>query len=180
MKIKKLTTFLVAALLLLSLVGCGGPEAETQDNSTPQTTDSSKVEEKTTFKIGETWVVDGQWELTVTSVTETKERNEFADTTPAAVYIVDYTYKNINYTDASGLMDGLFFNLDDTIVDNSGKMGYSYPGELTVYAKETPVGATCDGQVCVGVDNEGDFKITVTQYDSNSVKQQATFDIKVD
>ena len=40
------------------------------------------------YKIGETWVVEGQWKLTVDSVEETQDRNEYSDKQPAAVYIV--------------------------------------------------------------------------------------------
>ena len=115
----------------------------------------------------------------VNSVTATEDRNEFAETNPAAVYVVDYTYTNIGYTDQSGLMDGLFFGMDDSIVDSAGVMGYSYPGDVTKYANEAPVGATCNAQSCVGVDNAGTFKINVIQYDGNGNKQTATFVVNV-
>lgn len=132
------------------------------------------------FKIGETWTVDGQWELTVTGVTETAERNEFSDKNPGAVYIVDFTYKNIGYVDDSGLMDGLLFNMDDTIVDCEGKMGESYPGDKTKYSQVTPVGASCDAQVCIAVENPGSFTLTVTKFDGNNSKQTATFEVAVE
>ena len=74
----------------------------------------------------------------------------------------------------------LYFVLDDSIVDAGGKMGYSYPGEVTMYPQETPVGATCEGQVCIGVDNPGSFKINVEHYDGNDVEQKATFNVTVD
>ena len=68
----------------------------------------------------------------------------------AAVYILNYTYENIGYEDA--YMDGLFISLDTGIVDSAGKMGYSYPGDISAFAQETPVGASCQAQVCIGVD----------------------------
>ena len=40
------------------------------------------------YNIGEPWVVEGQWKLTVDSVEETDERNEYSDYHPAAVYIL--------------------------------------------------------------------------------------------
>lgn len=43
------------------------------------------------YKIGETWVVEGQWELTVDSVEEVQERNEFSDKQPASC-IYRYIY----------------------------------------------------------------------------------------
>ncbi len=139
----------------------------------------SQIEEQavqTDFKIGETWIVDGQWELTVTGFEETQDRNEYSEKTPAAVYIVSYTWKNIGYVDEDGFMDGLYIVLDDTIIDSQGLMGYSYPGDITDYPTETPVGASCNGQVCIGVDNAGTpIKLVVTHYDGNGTKQTANF-----
>ena len=36
-------------------------------------------------------------------------------------------------------------------MDAAGKMGYDYPGDVTDYPQETPVGATCTAQACIGV-----------------------------
>lgn len=133
-----------------------------------------------TLKIGDTWTVDGQWTMTITGVTATDERNEYDERNPAAVYIVDYTYTNDGYEDPMGVMNGLYLGIDHMIVDSAGQMGYSYPGTVTYYAQETPVGATCKAQACIGVDNAGDFKVTVSQYDGNDDEQEATFLIEVD
>ena len=129
--------------------------------------------------IGDTWTVDGQWELTITGVSETDERNEYSDKAPAAVYIVDYTYSNTGYVDEDGIMDGLYIDIADSIVDSTGSMGYSYPGSIANYPDETPVGATCNAQACIGVDNAGSFQITVTKYDGANNKQSATFFVDV-
>lgn len=130
------------------------------------------------YKMGEAWVVEGQWKLTVDSVEETQDRNEYSDKQPGAVYIVTYTYENLGYEDE--IMDGLYINLDDGIIDNSGKMGYSYPGDISMYPQETPVGASCQAQACIGVDNPGSFKINVSDYDGNSNKQKATFNLEIE
>ena len=111
------------------------------------------------------------------SVEETSSRNEYSDKQPAAVYILNYTYENIGYED--DYMDGLFISLDTGIVDSAGKMGYSYPGDISTYAQETPVGASCQAQVCIGVDNPGNFKINFSAYDGNSEKQSAVFNIEL-
>ena len=136
---------------------------------TPAATDQES------YKIGDTWVVDGQWKLTVTSVEETAERNEYADTDPAAVYLVTYEYENLGY-EADG-WNGLFLSLEDGIVDAEGSMGYSYPGDVTKYAQETPVGAKCTAQSCIGVEHAGDFQIHFSMYDGNGKEQKAVFDI---
>lgn len=129
------------------------------------------------FKIGETWTVDDLLSLTILAVTETDSRNEYSDKNPAAVYIVDYAYTNLGYEDNSS--DGLFISLDDKIVDAAGMMGYSYPGDYTYYAHETPIGATCYAQACIGVDNPGNFKLYVTKYDNDSNQHKAIFNVEL-
>ncbi len=133
-------------------------------------------EQKQEYEIGETWTVDGQWAITVTGVSETQQRNQYSDKTPGAVYIVDYTYTNIGY---EGIADGLFIDLNEIIIDSEGVMGYIYPGNITYYPKRVPIGATCNAQSCIGVENPGDFKTQVVRYDDNSKKQSATFNIKI-
>ena len=175
---KKVFAFLLCAVFIFSLAACStttnsGSGATEKDNGGTQATQALA---KTEYKVGDTWTVDGQWEVTINGISETSERNEFADKEPAAVYIVNFTWKNLGYKDATGLMDGLFINMDDSVVDSTGQMGYSYPGNITDYPQETPVGASCNGQVCVGVDNAGlPIKLNVVQYDSNSNKQSAVF-----
>lgn len=138
---------------------------------------STKSTSQDTYKIGETYVVEGQWKITVDSVEATDDRNEYSDKKPNAVYVVTYTYENIGYE--SDYSDGLYIDLEDGIVDNAGKMGYSYPGDVTLYPQVTPIGASCEAQACIGVDNPGSFKINFTDYDGNGEKQSAVFEITV-
>lgn len=149
--------------------------SENEENISNNANKSS--DDTSEYKIGESWVVDGQWSITVNSVEETDERNEYSEKTPDAVYIVTYTYENLGYEDSFG--DGLFISLEDSIVDNVGKMGYSYPGNIEKYAQETPIGATCEAQSCIGVDNAGSFKLYVDKYDANSNKQKAVFVVEL-
>lgn len=137
----------------------------------------AKSTSQDTYKIGESYVVEGQWKITVDSVETTDDRNEYSDKNPAAVYLVTYTYENLGYDD--DIMNGLYISLDDGIVDSAGKMGYSYPGDISMYPQETPVGASCQAQACIGVDNAGSSKINFYNYDSNNQKQSAVFEIDV-
>lgn len=141
--------------------------------------DDSASTDKDVYHIGDTWKVAGQWELTITSVEKTEDRNEFSEKNPEAVYMVNYTYKNIGYKDQDGVWNGLYMTIDDTIVDSNGKMGYSYPGDVSSYPEEVPVGAYCEAQACIGVDNEGNFKLYITDYDGYSNEHNAVFEIEV-
>ena len=97
----------------------------------------AKSTSQDTYKIGESYVVEGQWKITVDSVETTDDRNEYSDKNPAAVYLVTYTYENLGYDD--DIMNGLYISLDDGIVDSAGKMGYSYPGIHKKRLSEPPV-----------------------------------------
>lgn len=166
---KSIVLSLVFIFLVGLLTSCGNGSG----NSSGSQSQSAAQSE---FAIGETWTVDGQWELTVDSIEETADRNQYSDKQPAAVYIVSYTYKNTGYNDANGIMDGLYFSLDHQIVDCEGNMGYSYPGDVSEYPQETPVGAKCSAQVCIGVDHAGTpIKLYVSKYDGNENEQSVTF-----
>ena len=143
----------------------------------PETEEKSNSNDSLYYKNGETWTVPGQWSLTINFATETSDRNQYSSKNPAAVYVVDYTYQNIGYTD--NYLDGLYISLDDTIVDSAGELGYSYPGDQTYYANYTPVGAKCHAESVIGVNHKGAFKIIVSKYDSNDVRQTATFVVDV-
>lgn len=101
----------------------------------------------------------------------------YSEKTPAAVYIVDYTYKNLGFED--DYADGLYMSLDNCIEDNVGFMGYSYPGDVTHYPQEAPVGAVCKAQACIGVWHKGNVQFVVTRYDGNDVRQSAKFFVEV-
>ncbi|MDO4803683.1 MAG: hypothetical protein Q4A32_02550 [Lachnospiraceae bacterium] len=138
-----------------------------------------------TYEIGETWVVDGQWAVAVTDVTETEDRNEFEDKNPAAVYIVGYDYKNDGYQDTYGedtddsSLNGLFITMDDQIVDSQGMMGYSYAGAIEHQPVIVSLGDSTHAQSCIGVEHPGDFRVSVILYDNKGDKHKGTFLIKV-
>ena len=75
-------------------------------------------------------------------------------------------------------MNGLYISLDDGIVDKRWKWDIHIWRHLNVSTR-TPVGASCQAQACIGVDNAGSFKINFYNYDSNNQKQSAVFEIDV-
>lgn len=137
-----------------------------------------EVAEEIEYGLGDTWTVEGLWSLTVTGVEEVAERSEYADENPAVVYRVSYSYTNLGYE--SDIWEGLYIDLgNSTIVDSAGKVGRPYYYGDAVSPLETPVGATCDAQACIGLDNAGDFTLTVTEYDDSYEEYSATFRIPV-
>ncbi len=135
--------------------------------------------EGNTFKVGETWTVDGQWSLTIDSVTATEYRNRYTEKDPAAVYFISYTYTNLGYADQFGITDGLYMTISDSVVDSAGVMGYSYPAAVTNSPKTTPINATCKAETCIGVENAGSFTLNVSKYDGTGTKQTAQFVLEV-
>lgn len=191
---KSIAAALITCLAVSLMNGCGMIEsagilgreetAESQTASDAESVGESEPEieeeeiERPEFRIGEAWTVDGQWSMTVLGATLTEERNEFSDVNPTAVYIVDYTYTNLGYTDS--IMDGLYISLDHQILDSTGAAGYVYPATIAYYPENVPVGATCRAQACIGVDNPGTFTINLSMFDPDMKQQAASFIIDPD
>ena len=129
------------------------------------------------YHIGDTWTVDGNWELTVTGVQQTNNRNPYVSTEFAAVYQIDYTYTNTGWTNIYDL--GLQFTIDDYIKDSIGVLGYRYPLSSQSSPRQIHVGETCEAQSFVSLVNDGTFKFTITEYDTDGQLQGATFVIDV-
>lgn len=151
----------------------------TSDEDQDVTADSSDAASAKTgnvYKIGETWTVPGLWSITVDGVTEVEDRNSYDEREPAAVYLVDFSYENLGYED--DFMDGLYVFFD-SFVDSEGSMGYEYPGDITYYPLEVPVGSKCDkAQVCVGVEHAGSFSMRYSDYVGDE-KYDAVFEVDV-
>ncbi|MDO5648996.1 MAG: hypothetical protein Q4G11_00195 [Gallicola sp.] len=145
------------------------PVEETKEEAKPA---------KENLTIDDTWEVPGQWKLKINSVELTNDRNEYSEKTPAQVFIVNYTYENLGYEDEDDIMD--LYLTPDRIMDDSGKMGYTYPASIVNYPQELPVGGTVDAQDAWGVDNETKtVKIYFSSYDMDTTKQEAVFEVPV-
>lgn len=129
--------------------------------------------------LGQKWVVDGQWEVTINSVRETLERNQFSEHKPAAVYILNYTYKNIGYNNPS--VKGLSLAPNMEVIDSTGKKGYTYPVTIATdkLPKEIKVGESFIAECAVGVDNKGDFITHVDQFNDELVAIKGKFFVDV-
>ena len=125
--------------------------------------------------LGDTWVVDGEWSLTITACEEYDSRDPYDEHNPAVTYQLDYSYTNLGYTDPDGIWDGLMISLVANIVDAAGQPGYDYPGTADHFAEEAPYGETCEAQTCIGLDNAGPFSIILEIPDSTGTIQTRTF-----
>lgn len=192
---RKIVLVLLAGLSIASITACGSSgvtqeeydavvaerdELQAQldtltDGSTDDsaTEDNSSSQETQEFSVGDTWEVDGLFKVTVNSVEESDYRNEFDESDPGAVYLITYTYENI------GITDELYVDMESQIVDNSGKMGTSYPGDYELYPQAVPVGASCEAQACIAVENPGAFKDYVSIYDDDYNEYSAIFNLDV-
>lgn len=192
---KKIVSFLISGVFAVSLTACSssGVSQEEYDKvvaerdslqeqldaltgeSTEESDSESQDQESDTeeFQVGETWEVDGLFKVTVNSVEESDYRNEFDESDPGAVYLITYTYENI------GITDELYVDMESQIVDNSGKMGTSYPGDYELYPQAVPVGASCEAQACIAVENPGAFKDYVSIYDDDYNEYSAIFNLDV-
>lgn len=130
-----------------------------------------------TIPYGQSWVVDGNWDLKIDSVTKTAERNEFSTLRPSAVYIVKYTYKNIGYQDAEGLYWSIYGA--DSIVDSKGQTGYTYPVDVDLYPSNIRQGTSCTAEECFGLVNDGNFIIQISKVDNNGITRTAIMEVNV-
>lgn len=186
---------LLILTLALALTACGeeaateattGPEPDVNteviteavtESATEEVTEEVTEATKDTYGVDEEWVVDGQWKLTVHSAESIEERNEYADTDPAEVVVITYSYENLGYEDD---VQDLFIT-PDRVIDGEGKMAATYPASITTYVQPTPVGASIDNvEDAWGLDNESDtIKVMFEVYDMDFNAQKATFEIPV-
>lgn len=162
--------------------GLGDQQNEINDiqEQVDANTENSTQETKSNSVLGieDEWVVDGQWKLKVLDVKRTQNRNEYADTDPAEVVIVSYTYENLGYENEYS--EGLFL-APEQIIDEQGSVGHSYPGEQTHYPDEIPAGSKVDiAEAIFGINNaSNEVTVNFAKHDSNGNNQKASFKVPV-
>ena len=201
---KKFVTMMIAGILATSMTACSNNSSEmdslkrenkelkaqiaelekkAQQEETSDFSDSdleSKQEEQNkVYGLNETWTVDGLWALTFTSVTQTEERNQYSDKTPAQVVYLNYDYENLGYQ--SDIQDLYISTNSFQIIDSAGAIAETYPLTSTTYPQQVPVGAKCIGaQECIALTNASDkIKVIVSLYDNNYTEHTATFELPI-
>lgn len=135
-----------------------------------------------TYGLGQTWRVNGQFEFTINRVYETDYRNPYDETNPAQVIMIEYTCKNIGYTNNDSFMPGLWMTIDNygKVIDQSGYMAEIYPGDINHYYQELPIGASCVAESCYGLRNRSQrIKLQMDMYLGGMRTEQALFDLPV-
>lgn len=171
---KKYLALLLTLIMVFAFTACGSGSEESSD--TVGSEEETTAAEDTTYGVGDTWTVDGQWSLTIDSIEVTDERNEFEETNPEQVVYIKYHYENIGYEDQDGIMDGLYL-APENVIDADGNMCQEYPIDPEgLYAQETPVGAKCSAGIAYGLVKAGSpVTLNITQYDGNGEEQTAKF-----
>ena len=142
--------------------------------------DSSYVK---TYSLGETWVVDGQWEFTVNSVTTHSLCNHYSNSaggyTNEQVIIIDYTYKNIGYTGSS--IDLYISSSAFNVYDETGEAAKTYACIHVNAPKECIIGTKCTAQEdYVLMNNSSNITLSVSRYTSNGQGEaKAKFNLNV-
>lgn len=157
-------------------------EVKTEKENEKEEIEEDKRENIQELSIDDEWIVDGQWKLKINSVTTSYQRNEFEETDPSQVVIVNYSYENIGFTDPSDFMDGLYLE-PYYLVDEEGNMAQFYTAvESLKYPQETPVGAKMNNvSSSFGLEAESnEVKVYFIRYDGNDVKQKAIFRLPVE
>lgn len=171
--------------IILSVLGLFICFSDDSGNTNTQSSSNSSQNTQQTLKVGDTWTVDGQWNLTIHSIKPTSDRNPYSEKNPAQVLLVTYSYENLGYYNDFYDEDMLYFSLepggDATVIDSNGELAYTYPADQTGYAQETPTGAKCvNAQNVIAVNNVSNtITMNISKYDGNGKKQNVKYILDV-
>lgn len=105
------------------------------------------------FSVGdevEVTTSEGVYTITINSVKRSTARNQYSDKNPSAVYLIDYTYKNISQEDDLYISEYNF-----SIIDSNGNLGFSYPASTSKYPQYTIKGAKTTAEMVFGTHVDG-------------------------
>lgn len=115
----------------------------------------------------------GKGSISITGISETSERDNYAAENYSQVFIIDYTYKNISSSDSMYISGSNF-----KIIDEEGEIGgecfisHTFPETITA-------GTTCRAQMVFGVRNRS-TKVKLQYWSSISSQQpSAIFELNV-
>lgn len=150
---KKLVVIVSILVLAMGLAACSSGNGSTGSTGTSSGSSSSgdgqTAQSDTALGVGDTVTVD-DIQLTLTSVSLTDERNQFADTDPAYVVKIEYTIVNNSTSDYP-------FGLDLDVYGPDGKKADTYPNENSMGSLAS--GKATDCVVHYGINDLGKIEI---------------------
>ncbi len=123
-----------------------------------------------TYSLGETWIVDEQWEFTINSVTRhylcNPVTNRSKGYTDEEVIIINYTYKNIGYTNK--IQDLFVSSASFYVYDETGEVSRSYACIHCTFPKVCAVGTKCTAEEDYVLSNKSSsIMLIFSSYTSN-------------
>ena len=132
-----------------------------------------------TYGVGETWVVDGMWEITINSATNHYLCNSYANEKygyfDQQVVVVNYTYKNL------GLEDGLYLSdVQMDFYDGELETVTVYPCTHKIYPEKCIIGARHTATYVMLLKNDSDrITVGIELFDNKPQKHKAKFIIPI-
>lgn len=118
---------------------------------------------------------EGQYSFTIDGIKDGARRNEFADTQPKRVILINYSYENISCEQGLAVYD-----FDFHVYDASGKLLETYPSsDASEPSSDISAGKHNSASVAYGLDDDSN-QITLELYDAfNFDKRVATFQVNI-
>lgn len=142
----------------------------------------SSVPDNGSYSLGETWIVDGQWEFSITEVEIHNLCSDYANNangyTNEQVVMIHYSYKNIGYTEHELNFSGYDFSVSD----ERSEIAEHYYHCNHAKSKYCPVGTKCSDAMATFVllNNSSEIRIDVEKYAFDGTgNHRATFIIPI-
>lgn len=118
---------------------------------------------------------EGQYSITIDSVKDGAGRNEYADTQPKRIILINYSYENVSCKQDIAVYDYYFH-----VYDASGKLLETYPSiDASEPSSTISAGKHNSASIAYGLDNDSD-QITIEVYDIfNFDNRVATYNISI-
>ena len=138
-----------------------------------------------TYSVGETWIVDGQWEFTITSVERHSHCNNHWDSTAGLtggedVVLIEYSYKNIGYTNSA--VDLYIWSLNFSVYDEEGEAAEKYACVHEKSPQQCVVGTKSTASIAYSLKNPSSkimLSIRNMSASNGTGKQTAKFDLVI-
>lgn len=136
-----LSLLVIATFMLFAVASSDSAKTSKEDSSGNISADNSKSE--ATYKIGDSVKIKtsaGEYTVKITSVKETKSRNEFSDVKADRVILVSYEYENISYDD-----DLLVSDMNMKLYDKENNLLETYPATEEKFGSSVGTGRRSSG-----------------------------------